>query len=113
MPRAQERPTPSARLGPSLEALASAANKYSADGPSSADAPSSTLPPSDAPASSDALPGLSPGGGSQATGLGATAAVAGRGPSGGLLLPPPPAFGSAPAMSNSHSLSEYEMVRKD
>ena len=58
MPRAQEVLTPGARLGPSLEALASAVHNRAA-GPSSADAPSSTTPPSNEPATSDAFPGFS------------------------------------------------------
>lgn len=123
VPRAQEVPTPGARLGPSLEALASAVHKYRAAGPSGADAPSSTTPSSDEPATSDALPGFptreaqAPTQEAQAPALAAAPAAytAAAAPAAGNLLLPPRPFGSAPAVASSHSkdssLSEYELVR--
>ena len=123
VPRAQEVPTPGARLGPSLEALASAVHNYRAAGPSSADVPSSTTPPSNEPATSDAFPGFStreaqaPIQAAQVPTLAAApaACTAAAGPAAGSLMLPPPSFGSASAvpssLSKDSSLSEYELVR--
>ena len=123
VPRAQE--VPGAHLGPTLEALASAVDKYFASGPSSAEGASSARPTSDEMAPSDAHPGLTtreaqaPHQQAQVPALPAAPPppfTAAAGPAAGsspMLAPPP--LGPAPAAASSHSkdssLSEYEMVR--
>ena len=123
VPRAQE--LPGAHLGPTLEALASAVDKYFASGPSSAEGASSARPTSDEMAPSDAHPGLTtreaqaPHQQAQVPALAAAPPppfTAAAGPAAGsspMLAPPP--LGPTPAAASSHSkdssLSEYEMVR--
>ena len=122
VPRAQE--VPGAHLGPTLEALASAVDKYFASGPSSAEGASSARPTSDDMAPSDAHPGLTtreaqaPHQQAQVPALPAAPPppfTAAAGPAAGSPMLAPPPLGPAPAAASSHSkdssLSEYEMVR--
>ena len=122
VPRAQE--VPGAHLGPTLEALASAVDKYFASGPSSAEGASSARPTSDEMAPSDAHPGLTtreaqaPHQQAQVPALPAAPPppfTAAAGPAAGSPMLAPPPLGPAPAAASSHSkdssLSEYEMVR--
>lgn len=119
MPRAQE--MPGAHLGPTLEALASAMDKYIASGPSSAEDASSARLTSDEMAPSDALStreAQAPVEQAQLPALPASLPppfTAAAGPAAGSPMLPPPPLGPTPAAASSRSkdssLSEYEMVR--